>query len=593
MRLGGLLFLSVAVSTALGGPPPASVVKKEAAPATGNSPASTPASQQTAELRAEREAMVAEERLLQRLRVPVDGPGLLAYLRSCTLVPQDVQPVAALIRQLGDEDFALREKAHAQLLTYGPRALKFLRQAEQDRDPERRQRAVALRQQIEERTDPAVQLAVIHLLGVRRPQGAVEALLNYLPQVDNETVQEEIFQALSRLALREGQIAPALRAALHDPQPLRRAAAAVALAAVPAALAEVRALLHDPDPLVRTQVALTLVRHADPQVGRSAVPVLIQLLAEAPAEYLDRLESVLRQLAPQGPEELSSSDPAARQAAVRAWSTWWQQHQDKVDLARLRQPPPLLGYTVFVQQAHRPHNGFLRMVGEVVEVDAQGKERWRCTLDGFPVDVRVLGNDRLLLTEYHQRRITERDFQGRILWQYQVPSPMLPLSAQRLANGRTFIVSQNRLLEVDRQGREVWSYERAPNIFRACKLPSGQVVFITAQGRCVWLDPRSQQEIRSFPVGPVGHLFGSIDVTPTGHVLVPFLSQNQVVEYDRNGKVVRQWDTPMPNAVMALSNGHLLVSSLNTRQIVELNRQGQVVWSHVSDGQQIFVARRR
>src|SRR5262249_14930862 len=78
------------------------------------------------------------------------------------------------------------------------------------------------------------------------------------------------------VAVRDGEPEPLLVQALTDPFPVRRAAAADALAraGAPGTRPAVRRLLRDPDTLVRLRVALALVEARD----RVAVPVLIDLL---------------------------------------------------------------------------------------------------------------------------------------------------------------------------------------------------------------------------------------------------------------------------------------------------------------------------
>src|SRR5262249_59807718 len=94
----------------------------------------------------------------------------------------------------------------------------------------------------------------------RRPAGACEVLLGYLPHADDALVSDEVRAALAALALRDGQPEPALVAALADPAPLRRAGAAEAFcrANVTGLRPAVAKLLRDPEPVVRLRVALAL-----------------------------------------------------------------------------------------------------------------------------------------------------------------------------------------------------------------------------------------------------------------------------------------------------------------------------------------------
>src|SRR5260370_31067684 len=93
--------------------------------------------------------------------------------------------------------------------------------------------------------------------------------------------------------------------------------------------------------------------------------------------------------------------------------------------------------------------------GKVVELGQNNNERWKIENLNYPVDAQVIGKDRVLVTEYQGRKVTERDHKGAVKWTKEVNN--WPLSAQRLANGNTFIVMQNQLLEVNKEGKEVYS----------------------------------------------------------------------------------------------------------------------------------------
>jgi hypothetical protein len=544
---------------------------------------------------AQQQAIAADEAILRKAGLGVDGADLLDYFRQRTYKEGNAVKIAELVHQLSSNDFSTREKAQKTLLALGPGTLPALRKAASDPDAETRRRVHELISHFEERADPAIQSAVARLLGARKPAGAAAVLLNYLPFASDELVREEICTALVKVAVRDGKVEPAIRAGLTDKLPLKRAAAGAALAQTKEELPTVRKLLADPEAPVRLRVALSLVRNKDKAAAKEAVPILIGLLGQLPPEQLWDAEDVLTRLAGEKAPRLAlSSDAASRQAAKKAWQEWWAQNKDKVDLAALSRESPYLGYTLFVQQVPRvnPNPGFVRLVGEVVELDAQGKVRWRFDVDGFPVHACMVGANHVLVAEYNARRVTERDTKGKILWQYHVPIALgLPLSAQRLANGNTFIVTQNRLLEVNRQGKEVWSYNQI-NIFRGLKLRTGEVICITGNGAMIRLDAQGKEIKTTWGVNP-GNLWGTIDALPSGRVLVPMWGMQCVVEYDRNGKEVRRIPAQLPNSAVYLPKGHILVSSSATRRISVLDRTGREVWSYVTDGQQLFMARRR
>ena len=68
------------------------------------------------------------------------------------------------------------------------------------------------------------------MLAQRRPEGAVEALLAFLPSAETEAILDEVKKSLLSLAVHDGKVDAALLAALQDKLSVRRAAAAEVLA---------------------------------------------------------------------------------------------------------------------------------------------------------------------------------------------------------------------------------------------------------------------------------------------------------------------------------------------------------------------------
>jgi hypothetical protein len=539
------------------------------------------------------DAAVAEQ-ALKAARIGTDGPALLVFFKDRTPAPGQQARLAGLIEQLGGRSYQAREKATAELMKAGQLARPFLEKGLRHGDEEVARRCTLLLRHLDEHPEGAQVAAAARLLANRRPAGAAEALLGYLPFATDGFVRDEIHRALPAVTVRDGKPEVIVLNALKNKDARKRAAAAEALmrAGVKEQVPAVRGLLDDADARVRLHAALGLVAMRD----KTAVPALIDVLAELPPEALWPAEDVLVRLAGTDVPAVSlGTDEPTRKKARQEWLGWWLKHGARVDLSVLDRTPPLLGYTLIVQQTQHVVRGrFFRVGGEVLELDANKKVRWRIDVpQGFVVDAQVLPGDKVLIAEYHARRVSERDFKGNILWQQNVNGN--PLSAQRQANGNTFIVTQNRLFEIDRNGKEVWSLQRPQfDILRAAKTRNGNVVFVTNVGQLSRLDSQTQKVLQSFAVGPVNYLFGSIDVLPNGHVLVPQFSGQRVVEFDGNGREVWQAKIQWPSTVMRLANGNTLVGSINTRRATELDRNGREVWSYTADGRgQLFQVRRR
>ena len=292
-------------------------------------------------------------------------------------------------------------------------------------------------------------------------------------------------------------------------------------------------------------------------------------------------QELLLRLAGEQPPTLDFGGTLAQRRETRdAWAGWWHANAGNLDLGKLQGSGHFLGHTLLVQADIRTNNG------RVGEWGPDGKLRWEITGLRFPTDAQVLPGNRVLIAEQFGMLVSERDFKGNILWQKPVT---MPVSCQRLANGNTFIASRNLLLEVDRKDREVLSYSRpAHDLMSACKLRDGQIVCLTAGSMCLHLDARGR-EVASFPIGGA---LGGVEALPNGNFLVPQPMNNRVVEFDVNGKQVRQVSAQMPNSATLLANGHMLVTSQAFTQVLELDRAGKVVWEMKTEGRPIRARRR-
>lgn len=511
-----------------------------------------------------------------------EGAALLDEFRKRTLSDDLRNKLQQLIRQLGDESFQVREKATTEILALGKTASFLLRQAASDSDAEISQRAQKCLSTLERGGANDLPIVAARLVALRKPAGATEVLLGYLPFAEDESTALEVQSALATLAFRDGKPDPVLVQALEDKQPLRRAASAEALSLAGGReqWPVLRRLLHDADSLVRLRVALALTSAAD----KEAVPVLIALLSELPLDQAWRAEDCLYRLAgDRSPRVPLGSDPASRQKCRDAWTAWWREQGPNTELVKTTVAPSMLGYTLIVQM---DNNG----TGRVMELGAGGKPRWQ--IDGlqYPVDAHVLPGNRVLIVEYNANRVTERDFKGTVLWEKQLNNS--PVNAQRLPNGNTFIAVENQLIELDRSGKQIFAYDR-PNhdVNAAIKMRNGQIHLITSRSTYHKLDA-SGKEIKTFPVGQISYTSG-FDVLPNGRILVPQYSSGKVIEYDTDGKAVWEASQAMPNSATRLPNGHTLVSSHNSQKLVELDRSGKVVWEHKQNNSRPWRARRR
>jgi HEAT repeat protein len=514
-----------------------------------------------------------------------NGPALVALVREHTLTPEMRQKIKQIITKLGDSEYLTREAATDELLALGRITLPQLREAihSLDREVGRRARQVVLR--LEQEPARSLPTVAVRLLALRKPEGAVEALLAYLPfaEEDNRHSEvnriEEVKKALTALARRDGKLDANLVRALSDEQPQLRAIAVEALVQGGGSdgRAAVRKLLKDKVPSVRLRVAFALVLAGE----RSSIPVLIDLLSLVTDEQTGEIESVLHQLAGElAPETSWGLEEGDKKKCRDAWAAWWKANGSSVDLTRLK-VQPLYGYTLLCDSSRNC----------VYEIDRDGKVRW--SIDGvpFPVDAWVVGGNRVLIAEYSGRKISERDLKGKVIWSKPVNN--LPVNVQRLPSGNTFIATLNQLLEVDRSGKEVYAINNvAGGVTAAYRALDGRIICLAQQGGlCIIMDTTGKL-LKQFPSNRNAGWTSGIDLLANGHILITQPNRNKVAEYDRDGKLILEVDALNVTTATGMPNGHILVASSGTRRAFELDRAGKVVWEHKGNGN-IFRARRR
>ncbi len=274
-----------------------------------------------------------DEQTLKDAKVGVDGPGLLAYFQQHTTAPDQQERIGALIRQLGDDSYKVREKASADLAKLGAAAVPYLRRAQNDADEEIKERAENLTKNAEGVENRAAQsAAAARLIRRRAPDGAAAALLAYAPDADSDAVEDEIVAALAVLGVHDGKVDAAVVAALKDKAPGRRGAAGVVVGRSGTAeqRADVQKLLTDADPRVRFRAAQGLLAGRD----RGAVPALIALVKDGPPDLAYQADELLScAVGAHAPHVPYGYDAQSRQNCRAAWAAWAQKNAKQVDLS--------------------------------------------------------------------------------------------------------------------------------------------------------------------------------------------------------------------------------------------------------------------
>jgi len=530
-----------------------------------------------------------DRKILKDGGVESDAAGLLAFIRKRTLSPEDRKELARMVEQLDSAVFTERQEATKKLILTGTPALSYLRPALEGSGLELRRRIEYCIKDIEKGPGPMVPITAAKLLARRAPAEASKVLIDYLPFADDAIVEEEVLNAIARLAVQEAEVPAALVATLKEEDAARRAGAALVLALVGTKdhCDKVKALLNDASPVVRFRAAQGMLAAKE----RAAVPVLLALLGEGPAAIALQAEDLLRLLASDRAPAASVRGAAAeaRKKAHEDWVAWHRDHGDKVDLTIAFRERPHLGLTL-VSELGGGRGGRNQRVWEY---GRDGKARWTINDLVNPIDAHMLPGNRVLVADYNGNKVVERDLaSGKNVWEH--PTTGIAVSCQRLPNGNTFIATYNTgYLEVTPEKKQVYAHNPVANfggMVNAIKLRNGNIACMTANGQFIELDANAKQ-VHMQMIDQNGGWNG-IEELPGNHLLLAIQSPGSVIELDASRKKVGEWKAAGAVHAIRLPGGNLLVACGNNQKVVELDRKGVVVSEQATTGRPFHVRRR-
>ena len=501
--------------------------------------------------------------------------------------------MARLIQQLGADTFKEREQAGNELEDLGGLVRAQLAQATKDADAEirRRTRRILIKLGPASAENNLYPVAA-RVLASKKPVGAAQALLEFLPCVEDVDVAEEVARSLAPVTMsKDGKVDPAVLAALTDRFAIKRYSAAEALIAVGGAAHRpaVKRLLADPESGVRRRVAVALLMARE----KSAVPILLDLLRAKASDDADAAEDALSILAGEdAPAAPDTDSRAARERYVKSWENWWKEKGEKIDLAKVDLSGTGRATLVALLNVNNMMGGKGRFSnGSVMELDNNGKVRWEIKDLMYPVHVSKHRRDRVMICEYQRNRVTERDLTGKVFFDKQVNGQIV--SAERLPNGHLFIVTRNQILELDAKGVEIASIPRpAYDCLSAKKMKDGKIHMVSSQGFFAKLDSTGREITRFNIQGVAAPLGFAAHFLPRGGVVVPDYNGSKVREYDASGKMIWEVAVSNPGSVVRLGNGNTLVATRASNHLLEINKAGKEVKRTPTNGNPLFVDRR-
>jgi hypothetical protein len=269
----------------------------------------------------------ADVGLLAEYRIQPTLEGVTAFLRQLKTEFGEAKKAEALVAQLGDGNFQVREMATQRLINAPHLPLKALEQASAAADPEvsfRAQRILSHAQVVAKVAIAERRLglcaAVFRTIQDKAIRGVTAALFDVIPLLDDPDLMDAACEALSESTGPE-------HAAL-----LRRNLAAKSLDLRIAAIRglarsdlksgvtekELHALLEDREPRVATAAAHTLAQRGD----RAALSAFVRLAGSKEERVRARSEQILRAWTGRNFGLDPFQDPATQQESLARWRAW-------------------------------------------------------------------------------------------------------------------------------------------------------------------------------------------------------------------------------------------------------------------------------
>jgi hypothetical protein len=524
---------------------------------------------------------------------PDDANNLVSYFKSRTLSDDQMTSISAAIKRMGDEKYREREKASSEVVKFGAAALGPLKNAiATDPDAEIVFRAEEARRTIETVSQATVAVSAAKMLAKLKSPDAAPAILAFLPTADSEAVAEELRNALTSLAMKDGKPEESLINALGDSSAARRSAAAVALvegARTPESLAKVKAMVAgEKDVEVKFATAVSLIAKAK---DVDSVPTLISLLPDTARGRVWQTEDLLLQLAgDKAPKVTFGKTKDSLEKYRDEWLKWWQANGKSIDFAKFDFKPRTDGCLVLVEWNQQGWGN-----GNVTILGPNLKEKVKLTGLAQPVDAVTLPGNRIAVAEQNNSRITIRDYTNEILTTIQVQQPM---GLQLLPSGKLFVAMRNGCAEYDLDGKRGWNYDRANNnhdLMSARRLPNGEtILFINSdqKNNCIRIDKDGKEIGKPFPLGQPYYQPSVEGINNDEFYITDY---NKIQKYSlKENKVTWTHNANGVTGLQKLPNGNLLYVAQQTNKIVELTPNKEEVWDYqLTTGMRLAKAYRR
>ncbi|NBR07879.1 MAG: hypothetical protein EBT92_19240 [Planctomycetes bacterium] len=507
-----------------------------------------------------------DEKTLTDAGLKSDGNSLIQFLARRSEDKVDPIQIKALITKLGDDNFDIREQTSATLNAIGIAALPDLKTASKSPDVEISRRAKDCIQKIEEGSRKFVVAASIRLLGAKKPEGALTALINYSQFSELDQTTEDLITAITATGSDNGTPSKIILEAIRENKPLAKTICAEALANINPELfkKEALALINSDEPRVRYKVALAFAKLGD----KRSIEPLVSSISSVSQWESSLIDHLLRKLMPSNMPPIGLPQPELQKEwAKRTVDT------SKIPEALLALSAKNFGKTLVV----------LLDAGRVIMLDSSNNILWKIDNLQFPLDAQILPDEKVLVAEHQGNKVTERNKKGEIIWEKKIDGP---LAVQKLEDGSIFIASKSNIVFVDQKGKEISEFTPPNNepIMKANIASNGDICLVlsTPQGNAKFVRfDKNKKQVVSYDID-VRTSGGKVDILPNGNSLITEVYGNRVIEFNNDGKEVWNFECEQPVAAVRLPNGNTLVTSMTQMKALEVDPKGKEIWSYKS-----------
>ncbi|WP_425615880.1 PQQ-binding-like beta-propeller repeat protein [Anatilimnocola sp. NA78] len=487
--------------------------------------------------------------------VPANAAGAVELLRRfSSSSPADRD---RWLGELDADDYATRETATQRLIQLPALPREAWTKLSATANPERRWR---LRQVLDRHESESTQVYRAALQLIAREPTALqdEDWLTAAVVMERADLRDEYSNLLQR-HVTTIQL-PKFRDAVKSDRLSSRLAAAVVLSrSVEAADRALTAqLLTDPDDQVSLLTAQGVASHGD----HRALATLVRLLDSPQIDVRREAASWLCGLTGQEFDYSPYAIAAERQATMTRWRDWLAVTGSQVVL----QPPQRLAV-----QARGNLNGHTLIatggMGKICELDAAGNVLWQLNMQAWSAEKLPGGN--VLVASHWESRVCEFDSHGNVVWQL---TGVNAIRAKPLPGGRVLVADfgGNRVVEADFSGNIVWEHETPDQCFDAERLHNGNTIFA-----CPNLIREVAPNGTSVRQWSVEGRINSLQVLPSGKLLLANYGQGRVIEIDEQSRVTWEHKIARPSDAFRLPGGRTLITT--AEQIVEIDLQGREI----------------